>query len=518
MPPTNIFARIQPKSVKVTEKYYYVADSLNHFMRVKQEQDKPKEPEGSLEVSIPYDGEKFFTPQALTDIHRQFRRIWRRATATARIGFLGFANYGRSGLEGKSDFPLEHDALPLDVPIKGPDLPAITHSRQADKLLRGYHQWYMKQTYTPKAPPAPPVKLSTQSYDEASADEFDQRLSRFFDKIDAANRGEKSKAPTSLEKQRLITFMTQQEDLQSTFSFAFQVNLQLQHNIAQKDEKNLPKIESLTLHWPVPVAAEQVALDIGRKKAEGSEAKLPQVYYVPDAEQPSVLEWRDITLNLPGKGDLPEKGPYTYKSPTMRLQVKQPGELYKVADLNGTVEIKIPQYALSGLHVQFFDATGQQSGLQTEMQSQVFVDFTIGLQGYADGKAFIPYQQLQFEGLTLDRSRVTDIQMLLTNLGLISRAAEVTGLPGPTYYLIRGEQARGLGEIKLWILGEGTPAYTHRTTVLPGGQSYSTSARIGHTKFYLRGQTIGNSSALLELMNKVHQNLKTLFHHLKAID
>ncbi len=518
MPPATIFARVQPKSIKISEKYFYEADAINQFMRTKQENNQPKDAEGSLEITVPYDGEKHVTRQTLDDIQRQSAAVWHESDATVRIGYLSFASYGRADLEGKANFPLEHDSLPVDLPIKGPDLPLITDKGQAEELLHDRYRWQLKQTYTPKPPPSPPVKLTIQSYDEAQADESHRRLTNFLDKSERAKRDPKSKAPTAAEQQWIVEALTQQENLQQELTFDFHITLQLANNLAKEDKSNLPKLDRIAIRWPVAVAADQVVLELGEKKPGGPEESSPQVFYVHAKEGPGTLEWRNVGLQLPKDKDLPEKGPYTYTFPNMRLRVKQPGELYQVSTLQGTLEVKLPKFALSGLQVQFFDVRGQKSEPQPETQSQITVDFTIGLKDYAAGKALTLYQQFQFEGIRLDRSRAADIQALFAELGLTTRVAELNDLPGAHYYLIQGEKAQGLGSLTLWILGEGLPAYTHRTTVLPNGQTYNTGIRLGHTKLYLRGHTVGDTTSLLAIMNCVQQRLNALFHYVKAID
>jgi hypothetical protein len=53
---------------------------------------------------------------------------------------------------------------------------------------------------------------------------------------------------------------------------------------------------------------------------------------------------------------------------------------------------------------------------------------------------------------------------------------------------------------------------------MPGGQIYNTRVFQGHTKLYLRGYTVGDKTALLEIMNGVQQRLKTIFQYVKALD
>src|SRR5262245_9472020 len=122
MAETKIFARITPKSVKISEEYFYDAEFTKHE-HIHPHRSPDKIPKGKLEITIPYDGEKYFTAEARKQIERQRPKVWRQAAAVARVGYLALTNYGNTTLKDILALEIENDTVALDLPLCHEKLP-----------------------------------------------------------------------------------------------------------------------------------------------------------------------------------------------------------------------------------------------------------------------------------------------------------------------------------------------------------------------------------------------------------
>ena len=90
-----IYSRAQPKTAEVTERYYYEQKiSRNPSSRINTN----RLPTGHIEVTIPYDGYRFFTRQACADVAKTIGSRIADADIYALIGHLLFTNYSKTDL------------------------------------------------------------------------------------------------------------------------------------------------------------------------------------------------------------------------------------------------------------------------------------------------------------------------------------------------------------------------------------------------------------------------------------
>ncbi|MCB0064611.1 MAG: hypothetical protein KDE19_20955, partial [Caldilineaceae bacterium] len=150
-----IFARVRPKSIKLTEKYNFSIeiDSINDNVECSEEA-----PEGCLEIHIPYDGVEFVNQQTFKDVKRQAPKRLQDEQAEIRIGYLGFSHYECTDILDNLKVN-STDVLPLDIPIKSKKL--------ADQQNGGNHfACRFRHEYTPQWPEMVPLYLTINVLEE----------------------------------------------------------------------------------------------------------------------------------------------------------------------------------------------------------------------------------------------------------------------------------------------------------------------------------------------------------------
>lgn len=513
MSESTVFARVFPKSIKVTEKYNYRADLTGtfHVEEIPAEADKPN---GAIEILIPYDGEKYFSNQSIGDIKRQNAQLLKQNEALIRFGYLSFAEYDGLHLEDNLGLKLQHHVASLDLPVRDQTLKTM------DQLTGHFYAGKIKYTYQPKLPDIPPIKIRATLSDESSL----TKLEGVWDLL--------AKPQLTSEQEKKVEeaarSLAQQEGFKRGLVLDLQPILKLPDSVGRANDENPPKLTRLTLQWPVTVSPNHATLTlIDKQKVEASKT----VLYHPEQR---VIEWRDVPFQSP-KQQSARTGFFLYKVPLMRLALEQPGELYpQTVDseqheaggpptmLKGRVEIKIPR-TFSGLQIEFFDATGKKTDPKKEapieFQSQITVDFTLALENLFERRIHSPYQQLYFEGVVLDEMRLNDVEMVLAHHGFETRTRSFTGQRSKNRrYLVAAYRRRELEDIRLWLLLDGKGSQTVRYKTIPGDHMYTTALETGHMTIHMRGEVVGERGYLLDLMSEVHKTLKEQFHYMSVVE
>jgi hypothetical protein len=295
--------------------------------------------------------------------------------------------------------------------------------------------------------------------------------------------------------------------------FTFSVELSLPEKLGFAMDKRPPRLTHMALEWPVTMSHRTVELSVNG-------TKWPLAYN----PEKRALEWGDIPLKAPREKD---KGTnlFTYKTPEIQLEVVRPGELYQLDRLCGHLEITIPR-SVSGLEMKVFTVGGYDSGRPTEANSLLKADVTLFLEDLFDGKIFSPYQHLQFDGVILDSMRLNDILNLLRDQGfepVDARYGEPKEIKDSYRsdmfkYVIGRKRREGPGELKLWLLVEGTHSQTQRRKEIPGGETFTSQLQTGRMKIYMRGQLQNDKARLMTVMNEIHTLLKERFRHVSTME
>jgi hypothetical protein len=215
----TIFARVTPKSIKISETYIYEA-TFSRTCTVQGSQQESPNVRGELVVTVPYDGARFFTKSSLEDIQRQlpkglalfwlkirqrlyqaffltasaqtepaeanrrflrvrkvFERLLKPIPAThALIGHLGFSAYHKTDLAKVLRVTLNDDTFPLAIPFSD------DRWTKLDDLLTTAFEATLTQPYTPRPAPSP-LRLTFQLHDERA---FHGQIEKVWDQLPPA--------------------------------------------------------------------------------------------------------------------------------------------------------------------------------------------------------------------------------------------------------------------------------------------------------------------------------------------
>jgi hypothetical protein len=492
----TIFARITPKSIKVTETYEYSAELAKHE-EVRYSREPAKQPTGKLEVIVPYDGERYFTEEQRQLIEWQAPQIWQGSNADICIGYLGFSDYGATNLEAGLGLRVEHDTIALNMPIRHDQLPP------PEELLTDRHLCKFTHNYQPRAPAPAILAIEVELFDETTLDGLQPDL---WDRFRADNLRTPDLTvdipPACVEALR--TF----DGFDPHLHFNFRLILTLAGPLGKVNDPAPPVLEQITLQWPVMLSTRRLALTL--PEAQGEAQTIQAVYLAGSGITCANVMLLPPTESQPGK--------FAYRTPLLRFSVTQPNELYHQRELHGSAAFKLAG-ALSGLQLTFYDATGQPAEPQTVYESKVILSFSIDLAQRFQHKQHTPSQVLQFEGVLLDQARAVDVENVLQELGFDTRLGRVhNSNPNLIQYIVVGRCTQGTGELWLWLLVEGRVSITRRQRLIPGSQSLDTTLESGHVTIHMRGKYNGSFFTVNQRMNQVQQRLKQIFRHINTVD
>ncbi|MEM7131450.1 MAG: hypothetical protein AAF702_34365 [Chloroflexota bacterium] len=490
-----IFSRVKPKEITVKETYRYNANIISGKVEIKP----TEKPEGKIEIIIPYSGKEHFTKQAVKDIEKQDADIWKNDSEThINIGYLVFLDYNDTDLDQRLELDVCNDAIAITIPVLNDKI------KDKESLCDGRHECRRFQEYIPTLPDINPVDMRIEPFDDNIWEEL--RIDKF---KRLTNIDESDTNDSEFDRYENTTkIFAQQEGFQRGLGFGIELTLFLPDDLHEKMFSTLPTLSNMEIQWPVTTSHHQITLYVQREEKE--------VHYVPDGQ--GTVKWDDVPFKVvkrkPEGSTLDE-----YSTPPMTLAVKQPGELYDKDSLKGELEISIP-VALSGLHLHYFEANGNESEHEIEYSSKIQVKFE--LKELADSfkdRINVPYQHLQFEGVILDKMRIKDIENVLKDLGF-GKLTRKLSFEGNTLNgsVITGKQKIGVEELFLGLVIFGSKTQTTRESEIPGGKKFTTDVETGHTTISMRGRLKGNNSSLIKIMNEFQSKLREQFRHVVAID
>lgn len=486
--PQSMFARALPANIKITEKYYYDAViSGNPSIEEKGE------PEGEIEVEVPYDGWQYFTRPAYKDIQHQ--HVATSGDLFASIGHLVANNISHEHFWKEESNPPNTKSLNLLIPIPN-------DASKLDSLISDQRRAVFRHIYRPDWPevhPRPrPISLEINLRDERTMLDsigIEANLNEWMGMLD----------PEQLSFERSLLFF-------------FEIGLALPTHVSVD---KTPILRLMRLEWPVATSYHMLLLQVENKNSFVEH----NLYYIPEKES---IEWRDLKFisdpsqrNVLAKGISTDQGPRFYRAPLMVLSVREPGELYRKPTLVARLELELPGVLLSGMRPHYFDATGQNNtSVKVEASTRIIVDIDLNLEQRFNRKVLSPHQHLQFEGVLLEEIRMADIASLLKDLGFrVEKPRELPeSLGDRRIFVLTGRKSEGPDEMKIWILAKGTFANTERETIIPGGKSFKTTVRSGNTELDIRAELRGDVHKLMRVMNTLQTSLKERFRHVTTIE
>lgn len=507
-------ARAIFESAKIEEAYFFEQEISQNPQRGRK-----KEPEGRIELSLPCDGDKFFTRQAYEDVSRTLGH----AHGSARIlaGYLALEGHGHTDLDSRLDVSHTYGSIPIVF-----DVPRAAGSPQPDQLIADRSKYVFKCDYKPATGHLKtiPVRVDIDLLDPDSVGwSADDRLALAHTTAVPAEEAPEEKAAlaqpddesgqdegTSIEvvESDQERFM-QQVDFRPDLTVRMTVYVNVQGKVPREDARGqvrvakptAAKVAKVSLGWPTVTSLRDLTLTVDGEP-----------YLVRYNPSDACLEWSDVPMRL--TDDSSEGTMQGYVSKTMDLSVPHPGELYQHPTLHGSVEVELDKL-LSGMDVRLFRADGlRQSKSAVELLTKVSVHFTLILDDAFAKRVHTPYQQLHFDEVIPSRMRINDIKSALVNRGFSVRDS----LPGagPYDWWLEATRSEGPDTMTLVLYIAGTRHKAKREWKIPGGVTYRSSLESGEIAIYAYGSLPGSSQPIVHEINALRRALRDRFDHLPA--
>jgi hypothetical protein len=462
------YARARLESVKIEEKYFFW-----QVIAQNEETGRRREPEGEIELKLPYDGDKYLTRQAFADIERG-RAL---GPGRARVGYLTLTGYQDTDLDGLLDLARSYGSMPIDLPFG----PTVANGAP-DELVADRTLCRMSCTYKPtmKLRDIYPLDIELRLRDPDTAGFTHQA------------EPEDSDTVRSMIMQH-VSFLPE---------LLLQVIVRL-HVPRDLAEQAKVEVSHVSVKWPTHTSLGPLAVT-----ANGEPCPLR---YNPRLES---LEWFDVPMSAEddaGGGDF-----VTFVSPLMELSIPQPGELYNTPSLEGKISVTVDRL-LSGTDARLFDATGRQERrLQPKLKSVVDCDFTFILDDVFALRELTPQQQMHFDEVIPSEMRIHDIKNALVNLGY-----RVTNGPrcfnaGQSWWQLMASRTEGPERLWLDLLIKGRRYKARRRRRVPGGLTYQTNLESGDIRIYVYGTAVGDSQPVVHDVNALRRALDERFDRLPA--
>ena len=415
--------------------------------------------------------------------------------------------------------------------------------------------------YKPDNLGPPPLTIKVAVYDEQSIAEFWEKRSL-----------EQSEAAFIKTAKMIVENIYKQSGFENSLILDFRLTLKL-----PKTFERMPKdkmfLEKISLKWPLSTSPRQVDLYI--YKDFGDELlKIPtskKVVYNPEDGQ---ISWSNLPFFAKEQTDA-EQNVVEFQTPLMQLFVREPGEFYETAVLNGSIKVSLSGL-FSGLKItkskkakllikenlSLFDKVFplRKNGILDRFmvrypslrplldssfikwislvstKSEIKADINIYLSELFANRTVSPYQMLHFPDLILNDRRIADILHLLNDLRFrvgqspyndsepelnVSRNGNATTLSEfplkKKRHVMWAEREEGVGSLILWIVLEGEHSTTTREKLIVGDHKLVTGYDSGSTTMYIRGQLKGDTDRVVEVISDIHSKLKVRFRHVNTV-
>lgn len=476
-PGEDVFARARPETLRVTERYHYEQEiSRNSSIR------RSQAPSGELEIVVPFDGADHFTRQACDDVTEALRRHPDEA-ATALIGHVLFAGHQQSDLGEQLGLDDTYGALPIRVPITGEGSPG-----GVDELSTDRYACVISHGYAPKPDLLEIIPIDVQ-----------------VELLDPDTVGDVGRMPETGVDGMDFSKLSQQPNFESFLWLVLQVRLVLPWK--EKRRGPQPVIDRISLDWPSITSLHALTLSLLRSEP----ASVPITYNPVERS----IEWRNIPLRArrQTKG---RENELEYVSEAMALAIQQPGELYQQESLDGRVEVKIPDYLLSGMRTRLFDGTGRKTEpAGHEEVSWVGSRIHLILDDAFAKRTLKPHQHLFFDEVIPEEARIADIANALRARGFDVRFRKVSDTELKRQWAGEAERSEGPEKLVLTLYVEGTRHETERQ-VRRGGQTFTTTFPSGDLRLFMYGALPRTSGAITREMNALHAVIRDRFARIRA--
>lgn len=484
-----VFARARLKKARIEEEYF-----LSQEISQNPDERMEKAPSGHIELTLPYDGHKYFTRQAYQDVSRGQQTSSRAAQAV--VGYLALANYENTDLDETLGLGDRYGSVPILV-----DLDLGSNPAGHDLLLADSRACIVSYDYLPSTEQLPvhPVAIGVELDDLDTAGLPPPRVSRSFetDRIVAQQAAGETGAAQAVQNTHILKIM-QHVDFRPELLLRMTVSLHLPRDLVGQAQTTASHI---SLDWPTHTSLRALKLQVNGEPH--------RLMYNPELK---CLEWSGVPLVQepdPAGGEI-----RTFHSHEMELSIPQPGDLYQQESLQGTAKVTLDRL-LSGMDGRLYDATGRQCRHpRPELKTTITTRFSLILDDAFRRRTLSPHQQMHFDEVIPSEMRIDDIKTALGNLGFTVR--EQWADRGPSVRLLTAERKEGPDTLGLELYVQGTMHKARRRRRVPGGVTYRTDLDSGELRIYLYGSQPRESQQVVNQMNELRRALHERFDRLPA--
>jgi hypothetical protein len=497
-----IFARALPERARVTEIY-----EVDQVISVNPQRTRGKQHTGRIEVTVPYDGLRYFTRQAARDVERARSGSQPAADPGATVGHLLLAEHDQvESLPAGVRMRAEYGVIPIAVPLPG----------TAD-LTAGRKSTVMTHEYQARYPEIIPADLEIDVMDPDAVDY-----------MSLAEALADTPEDTGLYT-KVVDRFRQKVGFQNVLLIRITVHLSLPFNPEKPNVPPLnPVVRRVTIGWPTITSLRTTELEAyAAVEQNGQQIKDTDWWPFPVRYNPvdRRLEWELLGMGRAAEnGDGGRARTINYESPPMRLLIEHPGELYRTSQLKVSAEIEIPGYLMSGLEPRLFNAIGREIS-STEMRreplpaltTRVTVNGTLVVDDAFAKRSFSPYHNIVFDDIIPDEMRVTDIKNVLKSLGfseIEDKSTEDAHDPDAPEWFLRAKRRRGPDQMDLWVYVEGTRHLLQREQIMGDSRVKTKGGKAtGQIRLHMLGRLPRDHQEMTRVMNALQKALRDRYQY-----
>jgi hypothetical protein len=477
----EVFARARLESARIKERYSFfqeISQNPASYMR--------ETPTGHIELTVPYDGDQYFTRQAYGDVVHA-RHSGADPSADALVGYLALTDHEHTNLDSSLNLEATYGSAPIRVPLR-----QVPGPREADPLVADGSACVVSYDYRPgtRQFAVDPVYIDVELDDLDTAGFSSPKVAESFGSEPIQN--------TQAKQDIQIMQIMQRVSFRPELLLRMTVLLHVRSTLAENAH---PEVSQVSLDWPTHTSLRSLDLRVA--------GQIHPLRYNP---QLKCLEWSGIPMVRdpdPVGGEI-----RTFRSPEMDLSIPQPGELYQQESLNGLTEVTVDRL-LSGMDARLYDATGQlRRHPRLELESIVSTQFSLILDDAFGRRTLSPYQQLHFDEVIPSEMRIHDIKTALGNLGFT--VDEPWSDRGPEARRLSATRIEGPDTLQLELYIEGKLHKARRQRRVPGGVTYRTDLESGELRIYIYGSQPRDSQQVVHEMNALRWALRERFDRLPA--
>ncbi|WP_285657182.1 hypothetical protein [Actinomycetospora sp. NBRC 106375] len=486
----EIFVDAEPRRVVVEEEYHLDQEISEHRSTVWGE----KQPRGSIEWQVPYDGPRLRHVARSTAATRRLLRF-RDAVV---VGRLAVTDHEDTDLAAAAPLGENHDTVALTLPTHPAAFP------HGEDLATGRHEARGRVDYRPWG-----------AADEPDLDVFPVSCEIGIDDPDTTD--DEARRVLDLDELRQVD-MDAAHKLMEHATFRGELELAVEVCVTvdapRRRAVEPPVVRRVSVELPHLTSADPDSLEL-----RFSRRRVTFQHHAPTRS----VEWRDIPTAVEEEHE-DDRGNdarrHRFRSTRMRLALGQPGELFDRRELAVHVEVELPGYLLSGTQVKLFDAAGSPVAppRRPVCRTVVHSTCTVVLDDAFAHRRFSPFQSIFFDELVPEQRRVGDVKSVLEMLGFEVEPEQNYDPPGPGELLsaLRGVRGEGATSSGVVVIVRGRRAATHRRSQQGTEHQYSSRLDSGDLTLFVWGWATGDVAQLMRRMNELHRALRERFRPLRS--